>query len=257
MATTYRRRHNLVSTTLGAALATGATSITFAAALKEGGTGGSNIATLGTDEYLPLTIDNEVVYLTAYTSGATSGTIVRAQEGTVDPGADHANGTAVKNAPTKRDTVRFRYTQYTPGADISTSSTSFVDIDGTNLPALPLTLAVGDIVELSLDLGVSHNTAGSVVKFDWLIDRPTSADTSIGALTSTQGAGHLDAATNQNNNLHRSRITAVFVCTEAGVHTFKPQWRVGGGSAAILGSGGNYQSPILHMVKNLGQQTGA
>lgn len=109
MATVYRRRHNLVGTTLGAALATGATSITFAAALKEGGTGGTNIPTLGTDEYLPLTIEPdstsqpEVVYLTAYTSGATSGTIVRSREDTVDPGVDHPNGSKVKHCGTKLD----------------------------------------------------------------------------------------------------------------------------------------------------------
>lgn len=100
MATTFRRRHNLLSNTLGAALATGATSITFGSALQEGG---SNIATLGTDEYLPLTIESEIVYLTAYTAGATTGTVARAKESTVDPGVDHPNGAAVKNTPTKVD----------------------------------------------------------------------------------------------------------------------------------------------------------
>jgi len=101
MATLHRRRHNLVYGTLGASLTSGGTSITFAAALKEGGSGGTNITTLGTDEYLPLTIEDEVVYLTAYTSGATSGTISRGQEGTT--AAAHNNGVAFANTETKRD----------------------------------------------------------------------------------------------------------------------------------------------------------
>lgn len=132
MATTYRRRHNLLSNTLGAALATGATSITFGSALQEGG---SNIATLGTDEYLPLTIENEIVYLTAYTAGATTGTVVRARENTVDPGVDHANGTAVRNASTADDIGGIlSVTSYQPTTQtiISTTSSSFADVDATN-----------------------------------------------------------------------------------------------------------------------------
>lgn len=101
MANLRRLRYNLARTTLGAQLTSGATSITLAAALKEGGTSGTNIATLGTDEYVVLAIEDEVVYLTAYTSGATSGTVSRGQEGTVD--ATHTNGSTVRHAPTKLD----------------------------------------------------------------------------------------------------------------------------------------------------------
>lgn len=101
MATTYRLRYNLLYGTLGAALTNADTAITFAAALKEGGPSGTNIATLGVDEYLPLTIDDEVVYLTAYTSGATTGTITRGNEGTV--AAAHANGANFVSAPSKLD----------------------------------------------------------------------------------------------------------------------------------------------------------
>ncbi len=100
MATISRRRHNLLTNALGATLTTGSTSITFASALQEGG---SNISTIGTDEYLPLTIENEIVYLTAYTAGATGGTIQRGKENTVDPGVSHPNGTVIRNAPTTHD----------------------------------------------------------------------------------------------------------------------------------------------------------
>jgi hypothetical protein len=101
MATLSKKRYNFASTTLGAQLTAAATSITLAAALKEGGASGTNIPTLGTDEYLVLAIGDEVLYLTAYTSGATSGTVSRGQEGTID--ATHANGTPINNVPTKYD----------------------------------------------------------------------------------------------------------------------------------------------------------
>lgn len=93
-----RLRYNGLQAALGAAISsTSATSISFAAALQSMGT---NIPTLG-DEYLALTIDDEIVHLTAYTSGATSGTIVRGQEGTT--AATHGNGVAVVHGPTALD----------------------------------------------------------------------------------------------------------------------------------------------------------
>jgi hypothetical protein len=151
VAQTYRRRHNLVSTTLGAALATGATSITFATALKEGGSGGSNIATLGTDEFLALTIENEVVYLTAYTAGATSGTIVRAREHTVDPGVDHPNGTAVTHASTIEDSstlevVRDRFVVANAKDDeflVGTMDAAWTKVDYANASAITWTPGQG------------------------------------------------------------------------------------------------------------------
>lgn len=155
MATTYRRRHNLLSNTLGAALATGATSITFGSALQEGG---SNIATLGTDEYLLLTIENEIVALTAYTSGATTGTVVRAQGNTVDPGVDHPNGTAVKHAPTKTDFPSFMKTARRTSGDITTlNSTNWANVD-TGLD-LVLAAQAGDVIEY----GMSANSGSQAV----------------------------------------------------------------------------------------------
>jgi hypothetical protein len=103
-----RLRYNGLQAALGAAISsTSATSITFAAALQSMG---ANIPTLGAGEYIALTIDDEIVHLTAYTSGATSGTIVREQEGTT--AATHSNGATVVHAPTAQDFGE--WTAFTP-----------------------------------------------------------------------------------------------------------------------------------------------
>lgn len=76
MATTYPKRYNFQT---GTGSVSG-TTITFDAA--------PSFSTLSTDEYIPITFvhatpaSSEIVYLTAYTSGATTGTVVRAREGT-------------------------------------------------------------------------------------------------------------------------------------------------------------------------------
>lgn len=104
MAETYRKRYNGLLATLGAAITTvGQTAITFTAALQSMGV---DIPTLGADEYIALAIENEIVHLTAYTTGATSGTISRNAEGTV--AATHVNSTPVHHAPTVYDVEGYR-----------------------------------------------------------------------------------------------------------------------------------------------------
>jgi hypothetical protein len=100
-----RLRYNGLSTTLGASLTNSATSVTFAAALTH--SGGTNVPTISGTDYIPLSILDgtgklsEVVYLTAYTAAATTGTIVRGLEGTT--GVSHSSGDKVVCAPTKVD----------------------------------------------------------------------------------------------------------------------------------------------------------
>lgn len=94
-----RLRYNGIRAELGAAISTtGQTSITFVVALESMG---ANIPTLAAGEYLALVVDDEIVYLTSYTSGATSGTILREVEGTV--AATHDVGATVLHAPTTAD----------------------------------------------------------------------------------------------------------------------------------------------------------
>lgn len=100
-----RLRYNgLVAALGGSGLTSSATSITFAAALTYDG--GTSVPTISSDT-LPLTIldsdgvPSEIVYLTAYTSGGTTGTITRGQEST--SGVSHSAGAVIVNAPTTHD----------------------------------------------------------------------------------------------------------------------------------------------------------
>jgi RES domain-containing protein len=93
-----RLRYNLLEATLAADIVAADTAITFTAALQEGGV---DVPTIVPDDYIVFRIDQEIIYLTAYTAGATSGTISRGQEDTV--AADHFAGSAVKNVITKED----------------------------------------------------------------------------------------------------------------------------------------------------------
>lgn len=93
--------------TLGAALTDDVgTTITFADVLNFGGT--QAVPTFADPIYLPLVIDpdsatEEIVWLTAYTEGATTGTILRAQENSI--GIAHSNGAPIVHGPTAADAV--------------------------------------------------------------------------------------------------------------------------------------------------------
>jgi hypothetical protein len=89
---------------LGASLTSGGTTITFPAALNY--QGATAVPTVAAPSYVPLTLEpdtanEEIVYLTAYTSGATSGTISRGKEGT--SAAAHANSAPFVHAATVLD----------------------------------------------------------------------------------------------------------------------------------------------------------
>lgn len=97
-----RLRYNNSVGTLGAALTSGGTTITFASA--------PSFATITSPDYIPLILEPagstpsanfEIVHLTAYTAGATTGTISRGQEGTT--GVAHANGVAWAHGPVQMD----------------------------------------------------------------------------------------------------------------------------------------------------------
>lgn len=95
-----RLRYNLLETTLGAQLNSGSTSITFAAKLTAAD---GDIPTISSGDYLPLIIENEIVHLTAYTSGATSGTIIREAEEGSGSDTTHSSGVKVRNVLTAWD----------------------------------------------------------------------------------------------------------------------------------------------------------
>jgi hypothetical protein len=92
-----RLRYNGLSATLGASLTSSATSVTFGAALTH--SNGTNVPTIVSPDYIPLAILDssghlsEIVWLTAYTAAATTGTITRGQESTT--GVAHSSGDKV------------------------------------------------------------------------------------------------------------------------------------------------------------------
>lgn len=136
-----RRKHNLLQSTLGAALGAGDTAITFAAALQEGGV---NIATLAANEHIAMTVDDEVVWLTEYTAGATAGTIARGKENTA--AAAHANGAKIYSALTKRDVLYFdKKSRMTTSLTIS--NTVWTNVD-TGMD-ITLKADVGDWIEVN------------------------------------------------------------------------------------------------------------
>lgn len=101
-----RLRYNGLRTTLGAGLTNAATAVSFAGPLQH--SGGTNVPTLAGGDYIMLAIIDpasgqlrELVKLTAYVAGASTGTIARAQEGTV--GVAHASGSLVVHVPTASD----------------------------------------------------------------------------------------------------------------------------------------------------------
>lgn len=104
-----RLKYNGLSTTLGAGgLTAPATTIPLGAALTH--SNGTAVPTLTAGDYIALEIIDqttkklvEIVWLTAYTSGQTTGTILRAQEGS--PAVVHAAGDPIKHGPTVLDLV--------------------------------------------------------------------------------------------------------------------------------------------------------
>lgn len=132
-----RLRYNNLQGTLGAALTNSGTAIVFAAALTSNG--GVAVPTIVAPDFSSLTLEPgtanfEVVSLTAYTSGATTGTVTRGVEGTA---VAHASGGAWVHAPTRVDFGA-------GGEGLTTIATSVASqtLDLSASPVFDVTLAV-------------------------------------------------------------------------------------------------------------------
>lgn len=144
-----RLRYNGLRTTLGASLTNSATSVTFAAALTH--SNGTAVPTLAGSDYIPLVILDssghlsEIVWLTAYTSGATTGTIARGKEGT--SGVTHAAGDVIGCAPTASDAVSTARAKRSSG-DLTFNTTGWQDVS-TSLDLVFPSVPVGSVVSYS------------------------------------------------------------------------------------------------------------
>lgn len=156
-----RLKYNGVGTTLSSSLSNSATTLPLSQALASGGT---NIPTIAAPDFLPLSIAEsnggkmtEIVYVTAYTSGATTATIVRGREGT--SGVVHAAGDRVVNAP-----LVFDLTDIPSGYDDFSSGWSWVNQGSAVLavaaPAAALTFPTGS--RFSHALRVKTNAGGNL-----------------------------------------------------------------------------------------------
>lgn len=101
-----RLRFNGLRSSLGAPMTASATTITFSTALSH--SDGQPVPTIPSGSYIALSILSaetlrEIVYLTSYTQGETSGTVLRAQEGTTS--SAYNGSLKVINAPTALDAV--------------------------------------------------------------------------------------------------------------------------------------------------------
>lgn len=134
-----RLRYNGLTTTLAAALAAGDTSVTFADVLTH--SGGVGVPTIGSGDYIPLSLLNatgrlaEIVYLTGYAAGASTGTITRAQE--LTSAVAHVTGARVTHGPNVTDLVglesgRVSGTGSPEGVVTAPVGTEYVDRAATN-----------------------------------------------------------------------------------------------------------------------------
>jgi hypothetical protein len=141
-----RLHYNGVSGTLGASLTNSATSVTLAAALTH--SGGTNVPTIASPDFLPLSILDtsnklsEVVYVTAYTAGATTATISRGKEGT--SGVVHASGDPYTHALLALDL----------GGVLTKTTTYGMTVDDTTI------IANGSSITITLPSAVTAGATG-------------------------------------------------------------------------------------------------
>lgn len=211
-----RLRYDLLETTLGASLTDSATSVTFSTKLTAAD---GDIPTVASPDYLPLVIGDEIVYLTAYTAEATTGTISRGEEGTT--AAAHDSGVAVQNNPTvddfdKLDIEDQAGTTYTVTQSDSGSTLRFTSSSAVTV-TLPDGIEVGSVVEI-----MAYGTGGVTIT-----DNGTSTVEGAGSITQYESASCVVVAAD----------TWVVSGVPAGWTAYTPTvsgWTIGSGSISGL-----------------------
>jgi hypothetical protein len=94
-----RLHYSMLQATLDADIDDNDTTITFTAPLREWGE--DNIATIAAPNILTLRVGYELIHVTAYTSGASTATVLRGQEGST--ATAHAEGDILRHTPTADD----------------------------------------------------------------------------------------------------------------------------------------------------------
>lgn len=115
------------------------------------------------------------------------------------------------------------------GADYTTSSTSFADIDGTNISLQIATTNLAKVL-IGFTANVRRSTAGTIVYFDCTLD-----GVRIG------GDDGIVAVYDPLNQVPGTPVTFLAWAqgiTPAGNHTFKMQWKVNANSATLYAGAG-------------------
>jgi hypothetical protein len=139
------------------------------------------------------------------------------------------NLNALKNPPSAR---------YEPneGSDYTTTSTSFVDVDATNL-ALTITTAGGDVMVGFHGLVAPDNVGAARVLFDVAVDGTRTAGND--GITGTTQEGSEGGARPKNVSFVR-----LISGLAAGSHTFKLQWRTNTGTATLYAGAGTSNADV-------------
>lgn len=251
-----RLRFNGLATVLGGSgLTDSATSITFAAALTH--SGGTAVPTIGGGDYIPLTIldgnnvPKEIVHLTAYTSGSTTGTVSRGQQSTT--GVAHSVGAKVMQSATVSD-LTSAFTTYDNTASGASASTVQAALDELfaavaalgGAPAEPLAYVA------NATMGAYQSTTVNVPAHD-AGDLLVAFGGSAVALQTVTGwtSQHVSIVANQVMGVH---TLAPAPTTEAGTTTAACTWSSGGDNtqATVLAFRGGTAS-----VEYLGAFAGA
>lgn len=175
-----RLRYNNEAGTTGASLTSSETTITFAVA--------PDFATISGSDYIPICLDSgtatfEIVYLTAYTAAATTGTITRgAEDATNWPATSHLSGAAWTVAPVIVDLTVANITGAAPFASPAltgapTAPTAAPLTDDTQLA----TTAYADLAVAAVGVSVVSKTTSYTATTHEFVQ----ADASGGAFTIT------------------------------------------------------------------------
>lgn len=140
----------------------------------------------------------------------------------------------------------FQQAKITDTTSKTTTSTSFVVIDNTNLPAKSLSLLVGDVVRCQL-VGQTVNSGANGNAFDFNVVQPT-----LGTVRTAATAG-FGAAVAVGTTRTTVNAESTFTATEAGTHTFQPVWMVSAGTGTLYnGTSGGDDTAILFTAQKVG-----
>lgn len=145
---------------------------------------------------------------------------------------------------------RHKQTTLSGNTNKTTTSTTFVVVDDTNLPWLSLSAVNGDVIEIILSATIVLSET-ALFAIDFEVDPPS------GANTRTYPNNESGALAQSGSSARYNGTTRVrFPVTETGTWAFRPMWRVSAGTATMTnGTSGSDDTAIQFSVTNLGPVT--